>query len=134
MDALDWATMKRGGVIIALVGAVFSGTAHASPALPIKSGEYTFQHRYAEFPDSPGFPVNASIRGHKVTVTNEKPHGPIPSGVIERATLMWHSKTKQWVLGHSDGDREAPDVGGCSTGPAVVDFKTRIIWTCDGGP
>ena len=126
--------MRRAGLIIALVGAVFCGTVHADPALPIKPGEYTFQHRDAEFPDSPGFPVKVSIRGRKVTVTNPKPHGPIPSGVIERATLMWHAKTKQWILGHSDADREASDVGGCSAGPNVVDFKTRMIWTCEGGP
>ena len=134
MVALGWATMRRVGAIIAVVGAVLSGTARADQSLPVKSGDYTFQHRDAEFPDSPGFPVKVSIQGHKVTVTNAKPHGPIPIGVIERATLMWHAKTKQWILGHSDTDREAPEVGGCSTGPNVVDFKTRMIWTCEGGP
>ncbi len=126
--------MKRAGAIIALLGAIFSGMAHADPTLPVKPGEYTFQHRDAEFPDSPGFPVKVAIRGHKVTVANAKPHGPIPSGVIERASLMWHPKTKQWILAHSAADREAADVGGCSAGPNVVDFKTRIIWTCEGGP
>ncbi len=126
--------MRHGSVIFALAGAVFNGTAHADPSLPVTSGEYTFQHRDAEFPNSRGFPVRVSIRGYKITVTNSKPYGPIPRGVIEQATLMWHPKTKQWILGHGDADREASEVGGCSSGPDVIDFKTRIIWTCVGGP
>ncbi|MES2949679.1 MAG: hypothetical protein V4858_14145 [Pseudomonadota bacterium] len=47
---------------------------------------------------------------------------------------MWHRKTSQWILGDSEADREAPEVGGCSSGPDVIDFKTRTIWTCVGGP
>ncbi len=127
--------MGHCSVIIALAGTVFfNGTAHADPPLPVKSGAYTFQHRDAEFPDARGFPVRVSIRRYKFTVTNPKPYGPIPSGVIEEGTLMWHRKTQQWILGDSEADREAPEVGGCSSGPDVIDFKTRIIWTCVGGP
>ena len=131
---LRWATMKQTIVIISLVCAMLSGTVQADPALPIRSGEYIFQHRDAEFPSSHGFPVRVTIRGNKITVINPKPYGPIPGGVIEQATLMWHTKTNQWILGHGDADREAPEVGGCSNGPNVIDFKTRIIWTCEGGP
>jgi hypothetical protein len=105
----------------------------ADPVLPTKSGDYTFHHRDAEFPRSKGFPVKVSIRGYHITVVNPKPYGPMPAGVLEDATLMWHPKSKQWIIGHSDADRDAPDVGGCGDGPNVIDFKTRIIWTCEGG-
>lgn len=108
-------------------------TIQADPALPIKSGKYIFQHRDAEFPNSHGFHVRVIIHGNKVTVINPKPYGQIPSGVIDQAILMWHTKTNQWILGHDDTDREAQEVGGCSAGPDVIDFKTRIIWTCEGG-
>ena len=126
--------MKQSSVIISLVCVVLSSSVQADPALPIKSGEYIFQHRDAEFPNSPGFPVRVTIRGDKITVINPKPYGPIPSGVIDQATLMWHSTTNQWILSHSDADREAPEVGGCGDGPNVIDIETRIIWTCEGGP
>ena len=125
---------KRSAVIICFVFGMLAGAVHAAPALPIKSGEYIFQHRDAEFPDSHGFPVRVVVRGNRITVINPKPYGTIPGGVIDRATLMWHAKTKQWILGYSDADREAAEVGGCSDGPNVIDFKARIIWTCEGGP
>ena len=113
---------------------MLNGAAHADTALPIKSGEYIFQHRDAEFPNSRGFPVRVVIRGDKITVINPKPYGQIPSGIIDQATIMWHPKTNQWILGHDQADHEAPEVGGCSDGPDVIDFQTRIIWTCEGDP
>lgn len=106
---------------------------HADEVLPIKSGEYTFQYRDAEFSNSSGFPVRVSICGRRIVVTNPKSHGSIPAGIVEKATLMWHSKSHQWILGHRDVDHEAPEVGGCSGGPNVIDFRTRIIWSCEGG-
>jgi hypothetical protein len=120
--------------IICLACATSAGAAHAEPALPIKPGHYVFHHRDAEFPNAPGFPVKVSIQGHKITVVNPKPYGVIPAGVIDRATLMWHAGTGQWILGHDAADRNAPEVGGCSGGPDVIDFKARVIWTCEGGP
>lgn len=125
---------KKVPAIIFLFCVVLCGTVHAEPSLPIKAGEYIFQHRDAEFSDSPGFPVKVTIRGYTITVINPKPYGPIPAGVIDEATLMWHRRTNQWILGYEDADRDAPEVGGCSDGPNVIDFKTRIIWTCEGGP
>lgn len=119
--------------LIGLCSLLLVDAALADPAIPIKSGDYTFYHRDAEFPRSKGFPVTVSIRGDHITVINPKPYGPMPAGVLEDATLMWHPKSKQWILGHSDRDRDAPEVGGCSDGPYVIDFKTRIIWTCEGG-
>jgi hypothetical protein len=126
--------MKHSGLIICIFFTMLSGVAHADPALPIKSGKYTFQHRDAEFPDRHGFPVRVVIRGKRVTVINPKAYGPIPAGVIDQATLMWHAKEKQWIIGYQDADRHAPEIGGCSDGPDIIDFKARIIWTCEGGP
>ncbi|TCJ13442.1 hypothetical protein EZJ19_10350 [Parasulfuritortus cantonensis] len=126
--------MKQGAASICLAVATLSGQAQSDPVLPIKSGEYIFQHRDAEFPHSPGFPVRVVVRGNQITVINPKPYGPIPSGLIDQATLMWHSRTKQWILGYAESDRDAPEVGGCSAGPNTIDFESRIIWTCEGGP
>jgi hypothetical protein len=115
------------------VFAALAGVSNADPVLPIKSGDYIFEYRDAEFADSKGFEVEISIRGFHITVISPKPHGTIPAGVIDDATLMWHAKSQQWIIGYSDADRDAPEVGGCSNGPDVIDFKTRIIWSCISG-
>ncbi len=90
---------------------------------PLGSGTYTFQHRDAEFARSKGFPVSVAISGFQVIVTNPRAYGSIPSGEIGRGILMWHVRTRRWVLGRSEADRDAPQVGGCSDGPSVVDFS-----------
>jgi hypothetical protein len=128
------AVPARRGLLVWLACATWSGTVLAEPPLPIKSGDYTFQHRDAEFPDAPGFPVKVLIRGRRITVFNPQARNQIPAGVIDRATLMWHAATGQWILGYRAADREAPEVGGCSDGPNVIDFAARVIWTCEGGP
>jgi len=120
-------TVKQSSAIIFLISVVLSRSVQADPARPIESGEYIFQHRDAEFPNSPGFPVRVTIRGDKITVINPKPYGPIPSGVIDQATLTWHPATNQWILGHGDADRKTPEVGGCSDGPNVIDFNRLLI-------
>ena len=98
--------------------------------VPVKPGVYTFQYRDAEFRQRPGTPVKVRIRGRHITVVNEKAAGPFPAGVIEEATLMWHAKSRKWILGDTREDRDADDVGGCSGGPLTIDFKNKVIWFC----
>ena len=102
----------------------------AEPKLPISSGRYEFQHKFAEQPEMHNEPVTVVIKGHHITIINEGPSGTFPHGIIGDGTLMWHSKSKQWILGYRKSDREVEDVGGCSDGPEVVDLKNRIFWTC----
>lgn len=109
------------------------------PELPIKSGTYNFQHRDAEFSHSPGYPVIATIRGNNIVVAYEGQNSCLseirgPNNVLYDATLMWHRKTAQWIMGYEDADRDADEVGGCSTGPDTIDFENRILWTCVCGP
>lgn len=125
--------MAKRRLLTLLSCVVFNNASSSDEVLPIKSGEYIFSYRDVEFSNSQGFSVKVSIHGNKIIVTNPKPHGSIPAGVIEEATLMWHSKSSQWILGRRDADREATEVGGCSGGPNVIDFKSRIIWSCEGG-
>lgn len=111
----------------------------ADPELPIKSGTYNFQHRDAEFSHSLGYPVIVTIRGNNIVVTYEGQDSCLreirdSNNVIYDATLMWHRKTAQWILGYEDADRDADEVGGCSTGPDTIDFENRILWTCVCGP
>ena len=123
-------------VALAVVGLVVasSSASSGSPSLPIKSGTYQFWHRDVEFPSSKGFRVTVTIRGNRVSVVNKEPQRVFPLGVIEEGTLMWHPASMHWIVGHSEADEHAAEVGGCSDGPHVIDLRSRILWTCEGGP
>lgn len=102
----------------------------AEPRLPIRSGCYDFQHRFAEDPALVSIPLVAEIRGRHIVLINETESRVFPKGVIAEGTLMWHARSGQWIIGHQPTDRDAGDVGGCSDGPEVVDLKGRVYWTC----
>jgi hypothetical protein len=126
--------MMRSAVAIALLACV-SYCLAGTPPIPLQSGTYQFQWKDAEFSDSAGFPVKVVIDGIKVSVVKEHAGGAAPLGELESAVLMWNTTVHKWVLGYSEADKTAPDPGGCSgEGPHVIDFDTRVIWTCEWGP
>ena len=104
------------------------------PSVPLKSGTYRFQWKDAEFPQGNGFPVLVEISGNRVRVMNQRAQGAAPVGELERGNLMWHARSKQWILSEAESDRLPPDVGPCDPGPHIVDFDRREIWTCEWGP
>lgn len=108
--------------------------ADSEPDVPLGSGTYRFQWKDAEFPSSTGFEVDVEIAGTRVLVINPRLQGAAPVGEIADGELMWHAQSQQWILGHAESDKLAPEVGGCDAGPFVVDFANREIWTCQWGP
>jgi len=102
----------------------------AQPRLPIHSGQYVFAHRFAEQPNMLLTPVTVRIHGHHIVVICEKKCDGFPKGVIDEGTLMWNTRNQEWIVGESDSDRHADEVGGCSDGPAEIDLKNRVYWTC----
>ncbi len=115
-------------------GACFALTLALSPSaetpLPIDSGRYVFEHRYAEHPDVPSIRLDTIINGFDIVLINDDDSGVFPKGVIDEGKLMWHAASGQWIVGHDRIDAAAPEVGGCSDGPAVIDLEKRIYWTC----
>jgi hypothetical protein len=102
----------------------------AEPKLPIRSGQYRFQHHYAEQPNLQSIPLVAKISGHHIVLINQVQSEVFPKGIIAQGTLMWHAKSKQWIIGEDKSDRYINDIGGCSDGPEVVDLERKIYWTC----
>ena len=122
---------------LAALAVLFVSTclAAGAPQVPIRSGNYSFRWKDAEFPNSPGFPVTVKVRGNHVRVINEQRHATAPYGLLEEAVLMWHASAGKWILGQDEKDKLAPTVGGCGdSDPHVIDFETREIWTCEWGP
>jgi hypothetical protein len=113
-----------------LVGMVSACGAKSNLELPLPSGDYVFLHRFAEHPEMASIELTAQIRGRHIVLVNNDGTDIFPRGVIEEGILMWHSSSAQWIIGTNPADTEAPEVGGCSEGPAVVDLQRRIYWTC----
>ena len=77
-----------------------------------------------------GIIVTAKIRGRHIMLINKKTTSIYPKGVIAEGELMWHSESRQWIIGQTNADRYAKDIGSCSDGPEIVDLVKRIYWTC----
>ncbi len=121
-------SMKLLTVLATLTASTFAIAQTARPA--IQSGQYTFQHKFAEQPNMESISVTAKIDGRHIVLINESDSDVFPKGVIAEGTLMWHQASKQWIIGHNNSDRLATEVGGCSDGPEVVDLTNKIYWTC----
>jgi hypothetical protein len=115
---------------LAFVPFLVSCAAASPPAVPLSTGQYTFQHRYAEHPDMPSVLMVARIDGTHITLVNNTPSSAFPKGVVAEGVLMWHAASKQWIIGQQPSDGRAKEVGGCSDGPEVVDLKNKVYWTC----
>ena len=72
----------------------------------------------------------AEIIDDHIELTNADSDSVFPFGLIDEGTLMWHAASQQWIIGDSEEDRKAADVGGCSDGPSVVDLVKLEYWTC----
>lgn len=101
-----------------------------APTFPVSDGPYTFGVAFAEHPNRTGGSLNVQVQGRHIRLTSPPGSSVFPPGVVDEGTLLWHAATGQWIIGQSEADAEAPAVGGCSDGPAVVDLKERIYWTC----
>ena len=97
--------------------------------VPISHGSYTFQHKFAEHPNSESISLDVEITGSKITVTNNNELSAWPKGVVEEGQLFLHS-SKKWIITHNESDKQAIEVGGCTDGPTVVDLIKKVYWTC----
>jgi hypothetical protein len=104
----------------------------SSPEPPLPSGEYVFEHKFAEAEQSsiPSIKLDVQIQGRHVVLINNDRTDVFPAGIIKEGTLMWHAASGQWIIAKEPTDAEAAAVGGCSDGPELVDLERRIYWTC----
>lgn len=72
----------------------------------------------------------AEISDDYIELTNADSDAVFSFGLVEKGTLVWHAASHQWIIGLSEEDRNASDVGGCSDGPSVVDLVELVYWTC----
>ena len=96
-------------------------------------GTYRFDIAFAEWEGkSMGEKVTVVINSDSIRIIYEG-DGNLTNAkkgdVFDQGKIMKH-KTGVWVIGKSKSDAQADEIGGCSGGPAVIDFKGRKYWMC----
>ena len=97
-----------------------------------KDGTYTYSIAFAEWGGkSLGATCTVIIKGDSIKVVhNGKGNLTGKKGDILDEGIIIKHKTGKWIIGHSVNDKKATQIGGCSDGPSVVDFKRKIFWSC----
>lgn len=109
-----------------------SSTAQQNNNLP-QDGNYRFDIAFAEMDgQSMGEKVTVIINGKNIKVIYEN-DGNLKltedDGLVDQGFIMKH-KSGQWIIGIMDEDAELDHVGGCTGGPAVIDFENKKYWMC----
>ncbi len=98
-----------------------------------KTGIYTYSIAWAEWGGNTlGATCTVIIKGDSIKVIhNGKPDVSGKKGdVYAEGIIMRHRKTGKWIIGKSQKDKDAKEIGGCSEGPAEIDFKNKLFWSC----
>jgi hypothetical protein len=98
-----------------------------------KDGTYTYSIAFAEWGGkSPGATCTVVIKGDSIKIIhNGKGNLTGKKGdIIDEGIIMKHKKTGNWIIGHDKKDKDAEEIGGCSEGTAIIDFKRKRFWSC----
>lgn len=98
----------------------------------LPNGKYLFDVAFAEWQGkSMGVKVSPIVQDDSVSVIYEG-QGELTAEigeVLDQGIMMKH-KSGQWIIGSKESDKELDEVGGCSGGPAIIDFKNKKYWMC----
>lgn len=96
-------------------------------------GRYRFDIAFAEWQGkSMGEKVTVVIYGDSIKIVYEGDGKLTLIGkgdVIDEGIIMMH-KSGNWIIGKDRSQVELDEVGGCTGGPAIIDFKSKKYWTC----
>lgn len=98
-----------------------------------KDGTYTYSIAFAEWQGkSLGATCTVIIKGDSIKIVhNGKGNLTGKKGdILDQGIIMRHTKTGKWIIGHNKNDKDAKEVGGCSDGPSIIDFKRKKFWSC----
>ena len=121
--------MKRGLILIFTCFLVSTFVKAQKP----KDGSYTYKVAFDEWGGKTlGATCTVVIKGDSIKVIhNGKPNLTGNKGdIMDEGIIMKHKKTGKWIIGHSKDDVNAKELGGCGSGPAIIDFKNKKWWTC----
>lgn len=97
-----------------------------------QNGTYLFDVAFAEWEGrSMGVKMTVVIDGDSAKVIYEG-RGALTAEIgelIDQGQIMKH-KSGEWIIGTDPSDKDLDEVGGCTGGPAIIDFKNRKYWMC----
>ena len=98
-----------------------------------KTGQYTYAVAFNEWSGkSLGATCTVQIKGDSIKIIhNGKGNLTGRKGeIMDEGIIMKHKLSGKWIIAHSPNDIYAKEIGGCGTGPTVIDFKNKKWWTC----
>lgn len=99
----------------------------------LRDGTYRFDIAFAEWDGkSMGEKVTVVIKGKMIKVIYEGDGGLTLSkkgDILDEGEIMKH-KSGIWIIGKNSADSQTDEIGGCSGGPSIIDFKERKFWMC----
>ena len=98
-----------------------------------KDGTYTYSIAFEESNGkSLGATCTVVIKGDSIMIIhNGKGNLTGKRGdIIDQGIIMKHIQSGKWIIGHSLKDRSSKEIGGCSDGPSIIDFKHKRFWSC----
>ena len=99
----------------------------------IKDGTYKFTMAFTEYATrNLDTTCTVVIKGRYITVLhdgNQSIKGK-KGDIINQGILMKHKRTRKFIIGSSEKDKLAEEIGGCTDDPNIVDIEKKIFWTC----
>lgn len=97
------------------------------------NGTYRYDIAFAEWQGkSMGEKVTVEIKGDSIKIVYEG-DGKLVSAkkgtVLDEGLILKH-KSGDWIIGTQKSDKDVDVYGGCSGGPAIIDFKNKKYWMC----
>ncbi|MDR2205633.1 MAG: hypothetical protein LBE36_05705 [Flavobacteriaceae bacterium] len=91
-------------------------------------GTYRSDVAFAEWEEnSMDEKVTVVINGDFIKIIYD---GEIKKGeIIDEGKIMKH-KTGEWIIAQNSSDTLLDEIGGCTDGPAIIDFKNKKYWMC----
>ena len=99
----------------------------------LSNGTYRFALAFAEWQGkSMGEKVTVIINRDSIKVIYEGDgHLTLTKKgeIMDEGMIMKH-KSGEWIIGKDDSDKNIDEIGGCTGGPAIIDFKNKKYWIC----
>ncbi|MBK7764313.1 MAG: hypothetical protein IPI46_13370 [Bacteroidetes bacterium] len=99
----------------------------------LPNGKYRFDIAFAEWEGiSMGEKVIIVIQNNSIKVIYEG-DGHLTlvkkGDILDQGIIMKH-KTGVWIIAKNQSDTQLDEIGGCSDGPTIIDFKNKKYWMC----
>lgn len=95
-------------------------------------GTYTYAIVFAEWNDRPtNITCTVVIKGDSIKVIHNG-SGRLTGQkgeIIDSGIIMKH-KNGKWIIGHDVKDKNTQQIGDCTGGPLVIDFKKKLLQLC----